>query len=82
MEKKSVTKKIVKLSPDGSCVTTYTDAMFRSVQDVTDDMADERRFYSSTVNGVQSIEEAADNYVLSILQTNGTITMISYTARD
>lgn len=78
MEKKSVTKKIVKLRPDGSCMTTYTDAVFRSVADITDDMAQERSFHSGMVSGLQSIEEASDAYVLSVLQIDGTLTMITY----
>lgn len=79
MEKKSVTKKVVKLSPDGSCITTYTDAKFRSHDDITAAMAEDRRSYTAYMDRLQSIEEASGEYVLSILQANGTITMVSYT---
>lgn len=78
MEKKSVTKKVVKLNPDGSCITTFTDVKFRTVLDIAADLDEERQFYWGNSRNIQSIEEADDASVLSVLYRDGTIKMITY----
>lgn len=77
MEKKSVTKRITTIRPDGSVRTGFMSAMFMDTEEIRRDIDTEEIRYSS-YPGVQSIEMSSSAWVLAVTYHDGTVTVITY----
>ena len=77
MEKRSVTKRKLTIRPDGSVQVTYLSATFWDDENIRHDIDTERAIYASHP-GVQSIEEADAEHVLTVVYASGTVRVITY----
>lgn len=77
MTKRSVTKRKLTVRPDGSSQTTYMSASFWDDENIRYDIDTERVIFAAHP-GVQAIEEAEAEYVLTVLYASGTVRVITY----
>lgn len=77
MEKNSVTKRKLTIRPDGSVQVTYLSATFMDNDNIRHDIDNERKMYAA-LPGVQSVEEADAEYVLTVVYASGTVRVITY----
>lgn len=77
MTKRSVKKRKVTIRPDGSCQTVHLSASFWDDENIRYDIDTERVIYASHP-GVQAIEEAEAEHVLTVLYASGTVRVLTY----
>lgn len=77
MTKRSVVKRIISISPDGTIRTGYMSATFMDVDSIRRDIDMEQDMYLA-YPGVQRAEQASSAWVLTVSYHDGKVTVITY----